>query len=1504
MIFNTGKVADQKVFKWLINDDHTLSYVNNRAESEVADPPQYNFEWLRATRDMHVSGRHPHISIDDRLFVECIGGDLTIKVENNTDSGKGIVEEPVENSDQTLDDAHIHYAILDHLILLKIRPFREEKDRYFIYNERLEKAQRVDDLAHCGILLPGNDGMVFPSGSYLSSGDYKSFSLDYNNMQFIQSIESLNGEDYLFVFHEHEAGEYILVHYNLIKKTIETPITCHGYAIYDNGHMVLFSASQEPMKSHGIQIWQTPFVSDFSFLETNDESPLTKIGNKSLVAGIADLRAIFRITDHDEVVLGEYNELVRMVKDTLDYHFWLKDDFAKGIKDLVHEIGETGNAALNEYEKVIRIKAHSEQTMKETKEEMEALLFDLGTRSFSDINVFIKSLTELNLAVGKVIGLEELQHTDINEIKGLEEKLLAKQAQLTEDCSKFLLTDEAMNPFVEKVDNLRTSIEAIERVKEVEALKPEIEDFTAQIDTMTNLIQNLETKDASDAAAIIERVSSLIAQANQVKAMFRNKSNDLQKGELTQEFRAQYKLLTQTVTGYIDQATTPKECDEFLNKVMMSLETLEGKFGDFPEFIEQISEKREEYYSIFNSKKIQLEEARNRKSEALLSSAQRILTAIKNRSNSMKTVEEINAYFASDQMVKKVKSISKDLSEIGDNVRSDGLISQLKTIQQDGVRQIKDKKDLFADGDDIISFGKYKFQVSNIDLDLTIVQKDHHHFLHINSTDFFEQLQDERLDAHSEFWDQILVSETKGIYRGEYLAYHFLQEVREKNKPVTFKELTESLKESQNNEVKKKLIQDIQSYMSSRLSDGYEKGIHDEDCYQIIRQVIPSQEAAGELKFSPEIRGYGNLFLLLGGIEQCQTLAQKIGSWQKLGSVANVPSYNPSYLDEIIQLYSTFADSMSINQTKAQQEATARYLFNLLGQEKSIKLPLSKGADQIIKDFDRFIKDHKKKDFLSKTLKQFEAPKDQLDIVKDWLRTQHQEEYDHAYDAEILAFLLMREQADLMKKHGISFNKPQGNLDLTFESLQGAHPKIKEGALNTTIFDFTSSIEQYISESVPQFHAYLEHKHHIIEERKAEFKLHELKPKILGSFVRNKLINDIYLPKVGMNLAKQIGTFGDDKRTDLMGLLLLISPPGYGKTTLMEYIAERLGLIFMKINGPALGHDLVSLDPEEAPNATARNEVERLNLAFEMGNNVMIYLDDIQHCNPELLQKFISLCDGQRKIEGVWKGQTKTYDLRGKRVSVVMAGNPYTETGEKFRIPDMLANRADIYNLGDMLSGSEEAFKMSYLENALTSHSVLSRLGSKSQKDIYQMVKVAETGSMEGIEFESKFSMAETNEFTAIFTNLIKVRDIVLKVNLEYIASAAKDEKFRTEPPFLLQGSYRNMNKIAPNIAAIMNEEEVLTQVLDHYKFESQLLTTGAEFNVLKFLEMIDQLSEEQGERLAKIREDFQRSQRLGGNDQDGMTKIIGQLDTFNRNFEDFTEHQKINATEQERKRA
>jgi hypothetical protein len=404
----------------------------------------------------------------------------------------------------------------------------------------------------------------------------------------------------------------------------------------------------------------------------------------------------------------------------------------------------------------------------------------------------------------------------------------------------------------------------------------------------------------------------------------------------------------------------------------------------------------------------------------------------------------------------------------------------------------------------------------------------------------------------------------------------------------------------------------------------------------------------------------------------------------------------------------------------------------------------------------------------------------------------------------------------------------------------------------------------------------------LVDQHRDSLRLNEFKPRVLTSFVRNKLINDVYLPMIGDNLAKQIGVAGDQKRTDLMGLLLLISPPGYGKTTLMEYVANRLGITFVKINGPAIGHHVTSLDPVEAPNAGAREEINNLNLALEMGDNAMIYVDDIQHCNPEFLQKFISLCDGQRRIEGVYGGHTRTYDLRGRKVCVVMAGNPYTESGEKFQIPDMLSNRADTYNLGDVVGDTQQEFELSYLENSLTSNPTLNQLATRSQNDVYAIVKMAQRDSPEGIDLEGNYSVDELNEFVAVMRKVMRLRDVVLRVNDEYIRSAAQADAYRTEPAFKLQGSYRDMNKMAERVVPIMNDSELETLIEAHYENQAQTLTSDAEANLLKLREMLGKLSAEDAERWENIKRTFQRNVLLGAADQDdNFGRVIAQMTTF-----------------------
>ena len=287
MVFQIGKSSsDIKTFKWAIGDDK-LTYLGNRFDHEFKFPDQHEFDWVKATRDMHRRGSHPHISIMDRVFVETVGGDLTIKVEDNTDDGKGIYEEPVDNKDQTLDDADIYFANLGNLIALKIRPYQEKTWRYIIFNEKMQEAVRVDSIEKACVRLPDGQGIIFSNGYYLQTGEYKIFDNIVHNLQFEKRVNSSNGEDYLFTFYDQKDGVYVMLPYNLVEQKVETPIICSGFTIFPDGELCYFRSETEASRNHLVQVWQTPYgiIQKEANAEVNDY--VYKVGNKDLVRGMA-----------------------------------------------------------------------------------------------------------------------------------------------------------------------------------------------------------------------------------------------------------------------------------------------------------------------------------------------------------------------------------------------------------------------------------------------------------------------------------------------------------------------------------------------------------------------------------------------------------------------------------------------------------------------------------------------------------------------------------------------------------------------------------------------------------------------------------------------------------------------------------------------------------------------------------------------------------------------------------------------------------------------------------------------------------------------------------------------------------------------------------------------------------------------------------------------------------------------------------------------------------------
>ena len=139
---------------------------------------------------------------------------------------------------------------------------------------------------------------------------------------------------------------------------------------------------------------------------------------------------------------------------------------------------------------------------------------------------------------------------------------------------------------------------------------------------------------------------------------------------------------------------------------------------------------------------------------------------------------------------------------------------------------------------------------------------------------------------------------------------------------------------------------------------------------------------------------------------------------------------------------------------------------------------------------------------------------------------------------------------------------------------------------------------------------------------------------------------------------------------------------------------------------------------------------------------------------------------------------------------------------------------------------------------------------------------------------------------SSVMKKILRSRDVVLLVNAQYIHSAAIAEEFRTEPPFKLQGSYRDMNKMVAKVQSIMNDTELEELIFSHYQSESQTLTNGAEANMLKFKELINSLKDEEQSRWVSIKETFVQNNKLKhlGNNQ--TAAFVQQLMSLSKNLE------------------
>ncbi|MBC7973750.1 MAG: DNA repair ATPase, partial [Myxococcales bacterium] len=586
-------------------------------------------------------GRHPHYNLLDTLFVETVGGTLTIKVENNTEVGQGVHDEPVDDPNQSLDDARIFFAPIGKpggLVLLKILPFRETAWRYLVFDTRSQTVVRADGIGQGCRSLPEDHGVVFPGGYVLVGGAHKKFDGDASDYVLERELRSPNGEDVLYVYYRASDGTYVLYSYNLIDKAVATPITCHGYSLFADGRMVVMRASSEPTRVHPMQVWRTPFTSaEHAASAPNDGSYLAKVGNADLVRGLSDALSVARLAGVDAPRRSTFDDILALATRAIDQYYWLGHADAGDLKTALADVKATAKLVLDEYDKVVALEAEARRVLAEVTALVAERLRNARSEGFTSVDLFLDTLTGLRALRGELITKAEIRFIDKPRLAALETEVAAAFDRVTVDCVAFLAKGNAFGELVVRADTLASQVAELATAVEVKAVREQIDKVATGVDLLGNVIGALKIDDTTKRTTILENITDAFGRVNRARATIEGRHRELAAKEGRAEFGAQVKLLTQSVASALAQCDTPQRCDQELTRLLVQLEELEGRFADIDELTTELAVKREEIVEAVGARKQLLAAERQRRAANLQKAASRILEGVARRAANLAT---------------------------------------------------------------------------------------------------------------------------------------------------------------------------------------------------------------------------------------------------------------------------------------------------------------------------------------------------------------------------------------------------------------------------------------------------------------------------------------------------------------------------------------------------------------------------------------------------------------------------------------------------------------------------------------------------------------------------------------------------------------------------------------------------------------------------------------------------------------------------------------------------
>src|SRR5690606_27690565 len=431
---------------------------------------------------------------------------------------------------------------------------------------------------------------------------------------------------------------------------------------------------------------------------------------------------------------GLYEEILKKSTTLLDAYFWIKDEALKNLGEPLTQIKEVANTAIDEFVKVQAQRKHAEELLQKAEVQLQELIFKINSTVVETLDQLVNQLADARRLQGTFIDLKNVRYVTVEKVNALLEKLTEITTDLSNKTIEFLLRAEALIPYEQKVTQQKEKVEEITKVFDARPIEEANTGISGELELLIDILNSLKIEDATQTTKIIEKISMIFASLNEVRAQLTRKVNTLKSKESVAEFSAQLTLLEQSVANYLELSTSTEKVDEYYTKTVVQLEELESKFSEFDDFALKIADKRDEVIKAFSTRREQIVEQVNKRSDSLEQIGLRVLKNIEHKSKTFATREEILSFYASELMIDKVRQLVSELRSLNDVSKAENLENLLKKSQEDALRILRDKTELYVDGENIIALGKHKFSVNKQSLSLTLLRRNNELFYHLTGT--------------------------------------------------------------------------------------------------------------------------------------------------------------------------------------------------------------------------------------------------------------------------------------------------------------------------------------------------------------------------------------------------------------------------------------------------------------------------------------------------------------------------------------------------------------------------------------------------------------------------------------------------------------------------------------------------------------------------------------------------------------------------------------------------